>query len=42
MGICRCIVSFGIDCVGVTGAGCVGAGLVGEDGRLEIKRQGDI
>ena len=23
--------------LGVTGAGCVGAGLVGEDGRLEIK-----
>ena len=38
----RYIVSFAIDCVGVAGAGCVGTGLVGEDGRLEIKCQGEI
>ena len=40
VGIYRCIFSFAIDYVGVSGAGCVGAGLVGEDGRLEIKCQG--
>ena len=34
LGICRCIVSFAIDYVVVTGAGCVGARLVGEDGSL--------
>ena len=42
VGTCRCIVSFAIDCVGVAGAACVGAGLVGEDGGPKIKCQGEI
>ena len=41
MGTCRCIVSSAIEYVGVAGAVYVGAGLVGEDGRLEIKCQGE-
>ena len=42
VGTCQCIVSLAIDCEDVAGTARVGAGLVGEDGRLEIKRQGEI
>ena len=40
VGTRRYILSFAIDCVDVAGAAC--AGLVGEDGRLVITRQGEI